>query len=149
MEDERMLLRKLTPSKLGAAPGAHLIPRSGWAIWLHKDILELGTHPQSDAICPAEPCLGDVLTARATRGDVHRGEFLEEVAVLTDRVRNIERGVWKARKQAWKRATCCIPIAIDAGDVPIGEFALQLGGPALSLDPNSSVHNGSVDCVDV
>jgi hypothetical protein len=68
---------------------------------------------------------------------------------LAERLREVERGVRQAGKQAWKRATGCIPATIYASYVAIREFTLQLGGPALSLGLSSSVRDGSVDCVDI
>ena len=129
--------------------GGRRLRRNGWAIWLHKDILVLGTHPQSDAIRPAEPCLNDVLTSPTRAVAIQRRELLEEVTGLAKGVRQIEGGVRQAGKQVWKRATRCIPAAIYASHVPICEFTLKLGGPTLSLGLISSVRDGSIDCVDI
>jgi len=71
------------------------------------------------------------------------------MAVLAGRMREIERGVRQAGKEAWKRAAGRIPAAIHAGYVPVCELALQLGYPALSLRLISSVRDGSFDCVDI
>jgi hypothetical protein len=137
------------PSSSVLVSSARQLLHNGWAIRLHKDILELRPHPQSDAVRPAEPCLNDVLTSPARAVAIQRRELLEEVTVLANGLRQIERGVRQAGEQAWKRATRRIPAAIYASHVPICELTLQLGGPTLSLDLVSSIRNGSVDCIDI
>jgi|SRR5258706_9979469 len=74
--------------------GAYNLLRNWWAIWLHKDILELSPHPQSDTIRPAEPCLNHVLTSPARAVAIQRRELLEEVTSLANGLRQVERGVW-------------------------------------------------------
>jgi hypothetical protein len=71
------------------------------------------------------------------------------MTALADGLREVQRGVWKLGKQAWKRAAGCVPAAIYASYVAICEFTLELRGPALSRGLLPSVCDSSVDCVDI
>jgi hypothetical protein len=71
------------------------------------------------------------------------------VAGLVGGVREVERRVRQAGEQARKRAAGRVPAAEYASDVPVREFALQLGRPALALDLVSTVRDRSIKRVDV
>jgi hypothetical protein len=129
--------------------GGYRLRINGWAIWLHNYVLVLGTHPQSDAIRPSEPCLDDILTSPTRTVTIQSRELLEKVPSLAKGVRQIERGIRQAGEQAWERATGCIPATIYASYVPICEFTLKLSSPALSLGLISPVRDGPIDCVDI
>ena len=78
----------------GQVYGGYNLLRDWRAIWLHKDILEISPHPQSDTIRPAEPRLNHVLTSPARAIAIQRRELLEEITSLANGLRQVECGVW-------------------------------------------------------